>query len=101
MFDPSVFMSVFADHGLALRAYRTAMPNDVGFLVGFVQPEQLILGESVHTSQVEIEYATAMAPALVLGTELSINGVAYRVQQVPRKQGDGTFTRALLEEKRA
>ena len=101
MFDPAVFMSAFEAHGLALRAVRTQVPGDVGFVVGFVQPEQLILGDSVHSAALEIEYITADAPALPPGTALTINSVVYRVNQQPRKQGDGTFSRAPLEVSRA
>ncbi len=101
MFDPSVFLAAFESHGLALRALRTQVPGDVGFVVGFVQPEQLILGDSVHTAALEIEYATTDAPTLPLGTALTIGGVTYRVNQQPRKQGDGTFSRAALEVARA
>ncbi|HCY17174.1 MAG TPA: hypothetical protein DHV21_14570 [Curvibacter sp.] len=101
MFDPSIFMGVFEAHGLATRAVRTAVPGDTGFVVGFVRPEDLILGEAVHTAQIEIEYATADAPALAVGESLTIGGTAYRVQNAPRKQGDGTFSRAALQEARA
>jgi hypothetical protein len=101
MFDPHGFLAVFEAHGLATRAYRTQVPNDVGFIVGFVQPEQLIFGDAVQTAQIEIEYTTAAAPALAVGTALTIEGKAYRVNQKPRQTGDGTFTRAALEEQRA
>ncbi len=93
-------MQAFEAHGLAPRATRTLVPGDVGFVVGFVQPEQLILGDSVQTAQIEIEYATADA-TLTVGTSLTINGAQYRVNQPPRQQGDGTFTRASLEVQRA
>jgi len=101
MFDPDSFMGIFEAHGLATRAVRTAVPGDAGFVVGFVRPEELILGDAVHTAQIEIEYATADAPALVVGESLTIGGMAYRVQNAPRKQGDGTFSRASLQEARA
>lgn len=101
MFDPTDFMATFEAHGMAVRAIRTAVPGDTGFVVGFVQPEELILGDAVQTAQIEIEYATADAPALALGTGLTIQGAAYRVNAVPRKRGDGTFSRAALEEARA
>lgn len=100
VFDTSIFMPTFEAHGLAVRATRTRVPGDAGFVVGFVQPEQLILADAVHTAQIEIEYTTAEAPALVPGTELTIKGVVYRVNQAPRKQGDGTYTRAALEQAR-
>lgn len=101
MFDPAGFLAVFEAHGLATRAYRIQVPGDKGFVVGFVQPEQLLLGDAVQSAQFEIEYTTTDAPALALGTVLSIGGRRYRVNQPPRKQGDGTFTRAALEEQRA
>ena len=101
MFDPQGFMGVFEAHGLAPRATRTQVPGDTGFVVGFVQPEQLLFGDAVQTAQFEIEYTTTDAPALPLGTALSIGGTVYRVTQPPRKQGDGTFTRAALEVQRA
>lgn len=101
MFDASIFMSAFEDHGLATRAIRASAPAGPGFVVGFVQPEQLILGDSVHTAHIEIEYATADAPNVAAGEGLTIRAVQYRVHNIPRKQGDGTFTRAELEEMRA
>jgi len=102
MFDASFFMAAFEDHGMATRAVRrTAPPGSTGFVVGFTRPEQLILGDAVQTAQFEIEYATADAPDLALGEGLTISGTLYRVNNVPRKQGDGTFTRAELEEARA
>lgn len=101
MFDPVGFLAQFEAHGLATRATRTQVPNDMGFIVGFVQPEQLLFGDAVQTAQFEIEYTTTHAPTLALGTALSIDGTVYRVTQPPRKQGDGTFTRAALEVQRA
>jgi hypothetical protein len=101
MFDPSIFLGTFEAHGMATRATRTQVVDDMGFIVGFVTPEQLILGDSVHTALIEIEYATADAPPLSLGTALTIGGRSYRINQQPRKQGDGTFSRASLEESRA
>jgi hypothetical protein len=101
MFDPLGFLAQFEAHGLAARATRTQVPGDVGFVVGFVQPEQLLLGDAVQTAQFEIEYTTTDAPTLPAGTALLIGGTVYRVAQPPRKQGDGTFTRAALEVQRA
>lgn len=101
MFDATLFMATFEAHGMALRAVRASAPNGPGFIVGFVRPEQLILGDSVHTAQIEIEYATADAPDLALGESLTISATQYRVHNLPRKQGDGSFTRAELEEARA
>jgi hypothetical protein len=101
MFDPHGFLAVFEAHGLATRATRTQVPGDVGFIVGFVQPDEVIFGDSVQTAQFAIEYTTADAPALAVGTSLTIEGTVYRVNQPPRKQGDGTFTRAALEVSRA
>ena len=101
MFDPVGFLAVFEAHGLATRAFRAQVPGDMGFIVGFVQPEQMLFGDAVQTAQFEIEYTTADAPALPLGTALRIDGRLYRVNQPPRKHGDGTFTRAALEEQRA
>ncbi len=100
MFDASILLGVFEAHGMATRAYRTQVANDMGFIVGFVTPEQLILGDSVHTAQIEIEYATADVPVLTMGTALTIGSATYRVNQQPRKQGDGIFSRASLEEVR-
>jgi len=97
MFDPAGFFATFEAHGLATRAVRTQVPGDMGFIVGFVQPEELVFGDTVQTAQFAIEYTTADAPALAVGTALTIGGTVYRVNQPPRKQGDGTFTRAQLE----
>lgn len=101
MFDPAAFMAVFEAHGLATRATRVQVPGDVGFVVGFVQPDQPLFGEQVHSAQIEVEYSTADAPTLSAGTALAIGGTQYRVNQPPRKQGDGTYSRAALEELRA
>lgn len=101
MFDASNFMAMFEAHGLAPRATRTQVPGDVGFVVGFLQPDAVVFGDQVQTGQLDIEYATADAPALTVGTSLAIGGTTYRVNQPPRKQGDGTFSRASLEVQRA
>lgn len=101
MFDPQGFMAAFEAHGLATRATRTQVPGDVGFVVGFVQPDELLFNDAVQTAQTAIEYTTADAPALTVGTALTINGMVYRVNQPPRLQGDGTFSRAALEVQRA
>lgn len=102
MFDASFFMATFEDHGMATRAVRcNAPPGDLGFIVGFVRPEQLIFGDAVQTTQFEIEYVTRDAPDLAPGDGLTISNTLYRVHNMPRKQGDGTFTRAELEEARA
>jgi hypothetical protein len=97
MFDPHDFLATFEAHGLATRAVRTQVPGDMGFIVGFVQPDEMLFGDAVQTAQFAIEYTTADAPSLALGPALNIDGTAYRVNQPPRKQGDGTFTRAALE----
>lgn len=101
MFDASTFMGVFEAHGMATRAVRASSPGGPGFIVGFVQPEQLILGDSVQTMQQEIEYATLDAPDLAMGEALTIGATLYRVHNKPRKQGDSTFSRAELEQARA
>lgn len=102
MFDTSVFMAAFEAHGMATRAVRVGAPaGDAGFIVGFQRPEQLILGDAVHTAQIEIEYTTADAPDLAPGDGLTIDGTQYRVRAIPRKEGDGTFSRTELEESRA
>ncbi len=101
MFDPLGFLAVFEAHGLATRAVRTQVPGDMGFIVGFVQPDEVLFGDSVQTAQLAIEYTTADAPALAMGASLSISGTVYRVNQPPRLQGDGTFSRAALEVARA
>jgi NAD-dependent SIR2 family protein deacetylase len=101
MFDPVGFLAVFEAHGLASRATRTQVPGDAGFVVGFVQPDEVLFGEVVQTAQYAIEYTTADAPALAVGTSLTIGGVVYRVNQPPRRKGDGTFTHAALELARA
>ncbi|MGV0960115.1 MAG: head-tail joining protein [Limnohabitans sp.] len=101
MFDLVGFFATFEAHGLATRAFRAQVPGDMGFIVGFVQPDEMLFGEQVQTALFAIEYTTADAPALALGTSLTIDGKQYRVNQQPRKQGDGTFSRAALEEQRA
>ena len=101
MFDPQGFMATFEAHGLAQRATRTQVPGDLGFVVGFVQPDEMLFTDAVQTAQIAIEYTTADAPALAVGTSLTIDGSVYRVNQPPRKQGDGTFSRAALEVQRA
>ena len=97
MFDPSIFMASFEAHGLATRAYRLDVSDTQGFVVGFVQPEQDILGGDAHSAAISIEYASVAAPGLVPGQRLRIAATDYRVNNNPAVQGDGTFTRAELE----
>jgi hypothetical protein len=98
MFDPAQLMQVFEAHGLAVRAYRSAIPSDTGFACGFVAPDELVLDSQAQTAQIVVEYATAdVTPPLSRGTALSIGGKAYRVNAAPRARGDGTFSTVTLE----
>ena len=83
MFDPAGFLAVFEAHGLATRAVRTQVPGDMGFIVGFVQPDEVLFGDSVQTAQFAIEYTTARlhaqdaAPHAVVAHSLAANAAAH------------------------
>lgn len=98
MFDPSILFDAFKATGMLSVATRLDQVPQTDLDVGFVQPDGLILGEAVQTTDIEIEYVTATAvPALRVGEALRIDADAYRVRQPPRKSGDGTYTRVTLE----
>ncbi len=100
MFDTSGFMQVFEDHGLATRAFRASLPGSDGFIVGFERPEDLILGDAVQTAHIMVEFNSNDAPNLVVGEELTIKGVSYRVRNKPQPKGDGSFSKVELEKAR-
>lgn len=96
MFDPTILFDAFKGAGMLDQATLLG-PSPVSFDVGFLQPENLIMGEAVQTSDIVIEFVTASSPQLRTGTALVIKGQAYRVRQPPNKQGDGYYSRATLE----
>lgn len=98
MFDPALLFPAFKAAGMLHVFQRSDAVPPVEFDADFVQPGQLILGEAVHSDQVQIEYQTGAAPDLHVGERLVMDGAAtYRVRQPPLKQGDGFFSRVELE----
>ena len=97
MFDPSILFPAFSAAGMLNCALRSDAMPPATFSAGFVQPDQLILGDAVQSSEIEIEYQTADAPNLKVGERLVICGSTFRVRQPPKKTGDGFFSRAELE----
>jgi hypothetical protein len=97
MFDPSLLFPAFKAAGMLHAVARSDAAPPAAFDADFVQPGQLILGDAVHSDQVQIEYQTGAAPDLRVGERLVIAGSTYRVRQPPLKQGDGFFSRVELE----
>ncbi len=98
MFDPSILFPAFKAAGMLSVATRLGQVPPVDIDVGFVQPDGLILGDAVQTTDVEVEYiTTAAVPPVRVGEALRIGTETYRVRQPPRKTGDGTYSRVVLE----
>ncbi|MDP9902616.1 hypothetical protein [Variovorax ginsengisoli] len=97
-FDPSILFPAFKAAGMLARATRLQSIPVVDIDVGFVQPDGLILGDAVQTTDIEIEYVTSsVVPPLRVGEALRIKGQAYRVRMPPQRKADGYFTRTTLE----
>ena len=97
MFDPTLLFPAFQAAGMLHCALRTDCMPPAEFQVGFVQPGQLILGEAVHSDQIEIEYETRAAPDLRPGERIALCGQTFRVRQPALKKGDGFFSTVELE----
>ena len=67
------------------------------FRARFDQPQRVLLEDRVHVTDYMIEYTTAEAPRLRVGSRLLIKGETYSVTQPPAAQGDGHWTIADLE----
>ncbi|MEC3765007.1 head-tail joining protein [Cupriavidus sp. SS-3] len=93
-FDPAVFWSAFRSAGMLTTASWSGGPD---FDVGFEEPETLMVEGSLHVAERSIEYQTHDAPTLRRDDVVTIDGKRYRLSQTPQKQGDGFFSRAVLE----
>ncbi|KWC82759.1 hypothetical protein WL58_17975 [Burkholderia cepacia] len=98
MFDPSVVWAAIAAVGMLKTAQVDGVVDPVQ--IGFEAPDLLELGSQVTVAEYQIEYRAQDLPDLARGTELTIEGVRYRVRRPPRRTGDGYFMIADLEEVR-
>ena len=93
-----IFFPAFADAGMLTDAtYQPSSgPAVPGIQVGFVQPDALMLGDMVQSTEYAIEYRTADMPALKMGETITMGVDTYKVRRNPEKKGDGAFSHALL-----
>lgn len=98
MFDPSIFWSAFSRAGMLVEAtyHPAAGPAVPGIQVGFTQPDVLMMGDMVQSTDYAIEYQTADMPALARGETITIGSDTYKARRPPEKKGDGTFSHVLL-----
>lgn len=63
----------------------------------FDEPSEQVLGDAlVIASVATITYATGTLPGLDEGDVLTVDGHSYRVRELPKRNGDGRVTRALI-----
>lgn len=97
MFNPNIFWSAFSRAGMLTAAtYQPAAGPAIPVQVGFTQPDVLLLGDMVQSTDYAIEYQTADMPALASGETITIGATTYKVRRNPEKKGDGTFSHVLL-----
>lgn len=97
MFNSNEFFGAFKQHNLLAEAlYTPEIGAPVSFMVGFVSPTEISMADAVQTDEYAIEYERATAPALVEGSQISIDSETYRLRTNPRRRGDGTFLQVLL-----
>jgi len=96
MWDNARFDEAFDAVGLreTVQVLNASFPP---FKARFDRPQQIIVGDQIHTTDYAIEYTTSDAPGLAYDNQLSILDVVYRVKQPPVAQGDGYWTIAQLE----
>lgn len=98
MFDPLLpWQAAKAAGMLACASWQPPLGPRKTVHVGFVSPDEQLLG--VTAPGTLIEYETADMPDLALDDEIEIDCVPYRVIQTPRKRGDGTFSEVELGER--
>lgn len=96
--DNSVFDEAFDAAGMRQTVvYLTGGTPPPEFQARFDRPQEILTSEGLHVTDYTIEFTTTDAPALSIEDLLVIDGVQYRVSQVPVAQGDGYWTRAALE----
>jgi len=101
-FPVDALFGAFKVSGMLVDAvYQPAPGPATPFSVNWVQPDQLVLGDDVQSTEYLIEYETASVPRLVKGDAIEIDGEAYRARGPAQKQGDGYFSRCPLDKVRA
>lgn len=85
-------MPAFKRHGFTVSAVAGSVTADVVF----VRPDVIAGDGLVQQPAYVIEYVHADMPALVAGTAITVDGVAYTVRGHPRRSGDGHFAVAEL-----
>jgi hypothetical protein len=101
-FRPEVFFPAFARAGLLVdAAYVPTTGSPVPFQAQWKRPEQLMLADEAQSVEYELEYQTADVPRLRRGDALQVQlqgqPEAFTVRTAPRPQGDGFFSRVLLD----
>lgn len=97
MWDNAIFDEAFDQAGMRELASLDGVVPAVDFMVRFDRPDVIDEANLVHSTDYEIEFATASAPGLKYHSRVRIGGKLYRVRQEPTVRGDGYWTRALLE----
>jgi hypothetical protein len=85
--DVSLFFNDFA---------VTATSGGYTANVLFDSPENLVMNETTITADYQITYKTGDLPNLVWNSDVTVNGVAYKVNYV-RMTEDGKITVATLQ----
>jgi hypothetical protein len=100
--DPSVFWQAFSAAGMLVQAnYQPRSGQAVDLEVGFSQPDMQLGGDLMQSTEYEIEYPTALMPAVKIDEAITISGSAdadgnYKVRANPEKVGDGYFSKLKL-----
>jgi hypothetical protein len=100
--DPSVFWDAFKGAGMLVEAtYQPAAGAPVTLDVGFSQPDIQLGGELMQSTEYEIEYPTALLPAVKIGEGLTITGSPtsdgnYKIRSNPEAVGNGYFSKVKL-----
>lgn len=99
-FRPEVLFRAAKRMGMLVEAqYLPSSAIPVPFSVSLTQPDELLLGDQVMSTDVVIEYETAALPARVeKGDEIQLGATIYRARMGARKRGDGYYSVVALEE---
>lgn len=96
-FRPEVLFAAFKRAGMLVQAVYLPASAATPFDASWKRPEQLLLADEAQSAEYELEFETAAIPRLKRGDALQVAGVAYTVRSAPRMQGDGYYTRVLLD----
>ncbi|MFJ9531251.1 hypothetical protein [Herbaspirillum sp. NPDC101396] len=92
----SRFMSTFARHGMLSTLEIQVAGETKRVDVGYEEGGTVVIDGIAHAVEHYIEYEKSLLD-LRRGTELTVDGMPFKVKRPPDPKGDGTFCIAFLE----